>query len=373
MWGASLRWYAYFNPIFAIALGVLLFSNISLTKRTALLGIMSVILFYLSYAAFCAVPVLLIVHLLREKENLKQSDIITLLVVGLIALAICAPELRVFFENARANADHQTGGFVSALSQIAITLFVGNAVFPLAIAPGLYAAVVVGLGVYFIFIKAKSKVDWIVFAALIVGTVAMTASGIAIKPRNSVFLLPLLFLIIASTIASLPSVWGRAVLVLVAVFQLIGSANVIEHRDTLKGSFDMDYKSALGAIIEWRRQCKGRLVVFNHDAPLAYLLKIQSIDELSPYTLSLDPDVALSPGDCAVFAKTYHGNLRASVIASFYQAMDAPELNQTDVKQLSEDRNARMKSWVGKEPFPRYMIELRKYDALSDVTLPSWH
>ncbi len=371
MWGASIRWYAYFDPVFAIALGILLFSDLSLTTRSIILGIACVILLHLSYAALCAAPVLLVVHLWREKDNLKRSDIVILLLVGLLGLAVCAPQLRIFLRFVGADNGVQTGSFFAALPQITMTLLVGNAVFPVAVAPALYVALVGALGAYFLFIKPKSRLDWIVFTALLVGTLAMVATGIAIKPRNSVFLLPLVFLLIASAIAGLPAVLGRAALAAVAIFQLIGVVDVITHRGTIKGGFDADYKSALATIKGWKQNCKGALTVFNHDMALNYLLEQNLIATSSPFAPSA-ATLTLSPGDCAVAVKTYHGVFSAAATGPLYQAMDNPALKQRAAVEISEDPNAAMKSRIGHEPFPAYLIELRDYDVIDTVVLPAW-
>ena len=239
MWGASVRWYAYFNPIFAITLGILLFSSLSLTKRSIILGVACVFLFYLSYAALCAAPVLLLVHLWREKDNLQAPRYHhppPRRPARARGLRASAPRFRW----SDCAADHQRGSLFGALSQIAITLLVGNAVFPAAVAPALYAALVLGLCAYLLFAKQKSRLDWTVLVALLVGTVAMVATGIAVKPRNSVFLLPLVFLLIASAVDGLPTLFRRATLAAIAIFQLIGVVDVVTHRGTLKSGFDAD-------------------------------------------------------------------------------------------------------------------------------------
>ena len=370
MWGASVRWYAYFNPIFAITLGILLFSSLSLTKRSIILGVACVFLFYLSYAALCAAPVLLLVHLWREKDNLRRPDIVILLLVGLLGLAVCVPQLRVF-AGAIGAADHQRGSLFVALSQIAITLFVGNAVFPAAVAPALYAALVLGLGAYLLFVKQKSRLDRTVLAALLVGTVAMVATGIAIKPRNSVFLLPLVFLLIASAIDGLPTLFRRVALTAIAIFQLIGVFDVITHRNTIKSGFDADYKSTLTTIVGWKQHCKGGLTVFDHDVTLNYLLEQNSIATSSPFAASTRP-VTLSPGDCAVLVKTYRGGFSAEGIAAFYRELENPALKQQAEAKISEDPNAATKSRLGHEPIPNYQFELLDYDVVGKITFRTW-
>ncbi|WP_146030281.1 hypothetical protein [Methylocella silvestris] len=372
MWGASLRWYAYFNPLFAVILGIILFSDLSLTRRTLILAAGIVLLFYVNYETLCAAPVLVAAHLLRERKNFRRSDIIILLVAGVAGFALCLPQLLVFIEYARGHGANQTASFLSALSQIAITLVVGNAVFPLSVAAGVYAALIAALGVYFLFVKPKSDIDWIVLIGLTLGTLLMVVTGIAMKPRNSVFLLPLVFLIIASAVAALPPLWARAAIALIAAFQLLGAVNVAWHRDTLKGSFNIDYRGSLATITAWKDQCKGKLIVFNHDSPLNYLLEENSIGSSSVFSPQRGTDIAAHPGDCVVLTKTYAGTLNGDEVATLYRMLDNPALKQVAVKQLSEDRYAAIKSWVGKEPFPQYSIEFVEYDVTSDVTLPAW-
>ena len=373
MWGASVRWYAYFNPLFTIALGVILFSGISATKRAIILGLSVTLLFYISYAAFVATPVLLLAHVLREKDNLKRDDIVTLIAVGFVSFLFCLPQLDNFVHIQLSSQGHQTGSFVSAMMQLAITLLVGNGVFPIAVLPAIYGAAVLALILSFALLQPKSRLDWIALTTLTVGTLAMAASGIGIKPRNSVFLLPLMFLIIASSIATLPKSLSRGVIALVALFQIISVTNVVEHRGTLKGSYDTNYNSAISIVSAWKKQCQGDLYVFHHDVVLAYLLDAMSIKNSSPFTGDGDTQFDLSAGDCVVFAKTYRGGFDSGTIASYFETMNAPGLKQQEVKQISDDPSAAAKSWITKEQFPQYLIVLYRYDVTSRVSLPAWN
>ena len=296
-----------------------------------------------------------------------------LILVGLIGLALCAPQLRIFVMRfVGADNGIQTGSFFAALPQIAITLLVGNAVFPAAIAPALYAIFIVALGAYFLLVKPKSRLDWIIFAALLVGTLAMVATGIAVKPRNSVFLLPLIFLLIASTIASLPPVWREGAFIVILAFQLIGVVDVVAHRGTIKGGFDTDYNSALRMMKDWKAQCKGRFTVFHHDPPLDYMLEENSIAASSPFVGSNKGSNTFSPGDCIVLVKTYHGYFDSATIDAIEQAMNRPELKREAIARISEDPNAAMKARLAKDPFPTYLIELYDYEVAAPVTLPAW-
>lgn len=373
MWGASVRWYAYFNPIFTIALGIILFSTISVTKRTLVLGASIILLFYLSYAAFCAAPVLLLAHVSREKWRLKRNDIVLLILVGFVSFLVCLPQLNNLIHVQLLSQAKQTGSFFSALIQVAITLLVGNAVFPIAILPAIYTAAVLALVLFFIFLKPKSQLDWIALAALTVGALAMAASGIGIKPRNSVFLLPLIFLIVSSSIAALPKPLSRGAIALVALFQIAGITNVIEHRGTLKGSFDTNYNSAIATIRAWKKQCRGDVFVFHHDVVFGYLLDASSIKNSSPFSSSKATQFDFTDGDCVIFVKTFHGGFDSGTIASYFQSTQAPGLEPTGIQRISEDPGAAAKSWIAKESFPQYLIVLYRYEVHSKVSLPAWN
>src|SRR5436190_13391553 len=58
MWGTSLRWYAYFNPIFLVLYSIALSKWLSMTSRAAILAVGTVILFYTSYLTWVAAPIL---------------------------------------------------------------------------------------------------------------------------------------------------------------------------------------------------------------------------------------------------------------------------------------------------------------------------
>ncbi len=373
MWGASVRWYAYFNPIFTVALGFILFSGISYTKRAMILGVSIVSMFYISYAALCAAPVLLVAHLLREGRSLGRRDLGVLVAVGSVCFLICVPQLSTLLQVQIHNRDGQTGSFASALSQTAMTLLVGNAVFPIAVVPIIYALSIAGLATYFLFFKPKSSLDWTISASLAIGIVAMVATGIGIKPRNSVFLLPLFFLVVASALDRLRPTVSYGLVALIAMFQLLGAANVVAHRGTIKGTYDSDYPAAMASITQWKSQCEGKLVVFHHDVVLGHLLGGAAITQSSPYAPKPQGKIVdLADGDCVVFVKTYRGTFDQATLSTHYRAMETAGLRQVATKSLGEDKNAAAKSWIGKEAFPQYLIVLRKDVAATHVALPAW-
>lgn len=256
MWGASVRWYAYFNPIFVITSGVLLFSNLSRTIRTVFLTSSAVLLFYIGYLSIVAVPVLLVLHFGRDLSDLKWRDCSVLVVCGCVAMVLCAPQLDILLHVHFQNCDGQLSNPMAAFIQTMMTLIWGNAVFPIAALPVAFGVVAaVGYG-YMALSRRISQLDGVVLAALFVALIAMTLTGVGGRARNSIFLMPLVALTLSSAMMALPSrLTPLAAFVLVA-YQLQGIVNVILHQNTIKGSYNSHYYQAIDQIQAWKSICK---------------------------------------------------------------------------------------------------------------------
>ena len=234
MWGASVRWYAYFNPVFALTFGLLMFSKLSRTARAIILTSSAVLLFYVGYIAFLAVPLLVFVHFARDYRELRWRDFATLAFLGCVALALCLPQLDVFLHVHMQNRGAQVSSPKAALAATAMTLLLGNAVFPIAALPAVFGATAILAFVYLVFSKQMSSHDVVTMAALVVGTFVMVVTGVGGKARNSVFLLPLVALVFSSAIAALPARLALVVGGVLVAFQAQGIANTVLHRNTIR-------------------------------------------------------------------------------------------------------------------------------------------
>jgi hypothetical protein len=371
LWGASVRWYAYFNPAFTAALALLLFAELSRTARSIVLAVSAILLFHLSYAAVCAVFVLLLVHAGRDYREWKRTDLLTLMLAGGVAIAVCIPQMLIFLHVHLPNQGHQTGGPITALIQTGTTVILGNAVFPAAPLPILYAVIISAACLFWLAARRKAPLQWLVVAALVAGIIVMAVLGIGIKPRNSVFLLPLVALVFCWAITALPA-WAATIAALVVfTFQGIGVWNVLFHVDTLKGSYNSDFRGAMQQIQLLKSSC-GRIVVFNHDPVLSYLLDRDGIAQSSPYEATTRPRITVSLGECVVLAKTFHGAIAPPTVAQMYSVVQSDALQPLESRDIGPDRYFAIKGKLMHDAFPPFYIGIELFKANRDATFTDW-
>ena len=371
LWGASVRWYAYFNPIFVLTAGFLLFADSSRTARTVALGASAVLLFHIGYAAFCAVPVLAALHLGRDARNWERKDWLYLLLATGVALLACAPQAWVFIRVHAHNQGSQTGGPIAALIQVALTLILGNAVFPLAVVPIIYAAAILVLIGFWLLYRRKNHLDRIVIAALMTGVLCMVLSGIGIKARNSVYLLPLALACVSSAAASLARIPYLTVSAAIVLFQCLGVWNVVTHHNTLKGSYNTDYGGAVRSIERWQASC-GKIYALNHDPVMTHLLEQAGIPQSSPYQEGAATALTIGSTQCLAVVKTYHGAIAPADITAMYAEVARGPLVTLESRDIGIDSYFETKSRVAHEVFPRAYIHLDIFRAARATPLPDW-
>ncbi len=371
LWGASIRWYSYFNPVFTAATALLLFSSQSRTFRSLILIVAATALFYLSYAAVCAVLILLIVHVGRDYHEWQRREVLRLAVMGALAFVVCLPQLQIFLHVHMANQGHQVGGPMTALVQTATTLLVGNAIFPVAPLPILYAAVAGASCLVWLFVRPKAPLQRLVVGALVTGLLVMAVLGIGIKPRNSVFLLPLTALVLCWAITALPPRAAAAATVVLIAFQGVCMRNVVLHVDTLKGSYNSDFPAAMRQIEQWRSRC-GVVTVFNHDPVMTYLVDVAGLPQSSPYETTARPQLNIARGECVVVVRTFHGAIERSTVDAMYSLVTGGRWSLLDSSDIGPDRYFTLKGKLMHEQLPPFYLHLDMFRADSDIALQGW-
>lgn len=372
LWGASVRWYAYFDPLFAVLAAVALFADGSRAARTVVLGVGSVCLFYLSYAAFCAIPVLLIIHIARDLRDWKRREVAILIGVGAAALLICLPQLVVFIHVHMHNQDSQTGAPLQAVIQTGMTLLLGNSVFPIAPLPLAFGAIVAWVIALLLWRRQTSSVDRLAIGALFAGLLLMAASGVGIKPRNSVYLLPLVYLLVSAAIAALQSRPRIAATAAVTIYQLLGVWDVVAHENTIKQSYNTDYPGIVARVEGWSTMC-ARIVTFNHDPVLTYLLERRGMAQSSPYFSAIQPPtIPIRAGDCVAVVRTYHGIIPADRLERAYRAIGQEKWVRLVSLDIDPDRYHAVKAWLSHDSFPSFYVHVDVLKASEPRSLTSW-
>lgn len=297
MWGASLRWYAWFNPVFALALGALLWAPLGARGAAAALALAGVALFHIGYLALIAVPLLGIAWGWRFARTLERGQWPGIALMAALGLALCLPQLRVLAEVHLAGADAQRGGLLLTAAQTGLTAVLGNAVFPLGVLPAL--AVLSAGGAGWALVRARAQMQVRALAPLVMvlamGGAALVLSGLGIKPRNSLCLNLAFLPVLAAGLAAMRPPWRVCGLAGTALFQVQGVANVALHEGTTKRSFNTPYPAVVATIERMAGDCP-KAIVAHDDVVLGHVLAGR-MAQSRPGEASA---MRLYPGDCVI-------------------------------------------------------------------------
>jgi CheY-specific phosphatase CheX len=299
MWGASLRWYAWFNPCFILALGLVLWGRMKPLASLAVLAGLGAVMFHINYLAVVAMPLLGLVWLWRYRSEIGWGTAKGALPILAAAALVCVPQLLVLLRVHLAYPlETQVGSVPMSLVQTGLTIALGNAVFPLNPLP---LAVLAIYGASLLWSLRCLRLDSpliALWALVLIGSAAMALSGLSMKPRNSVYLTIALLPLIASALASLPLKLRVPALLAAAAFMLQGMANVALHQGTDKRSFNTPHRQIVATIAQMAGSCRNAAVV-NFDEVTAQALpanlfqtdRIRGIDR------------SFQPGDCLILAR----------------------------------------------------------------------
>jgi hypothetical protein len=372
MWATSLRWYAYFNPIFIVLYTVALSRWLSIVARAATLAAGSAILFYISYLALVASPILWASFILSSAKELTARAIARIILILVAATIFCLPQLYVFTTAHLLLASGQTGSILFSAAQSISTLTIGNAVFPLNYIPGLFFLFLAAAAVSSVKRIVKDEILVLILGGVLVGVILLVFSGVGVKGRNAVFLYPAaLVLVVTSILRS--TLWIRLpALSALVVLHLSSVYGFVFHLNTAKGSYNTPFSKAVEEIGRLRTKCPGRSYNFTHDPVLTYLLEQIGDNVSSPYHPSDMRTLFLRQNDCVIIAHTYHGAVPVKVFMKYSEPLDPQRFRVTGTIHLGYDRFHELKARIGKESFPEFYLAINVYEALNDVYLPDW-
>jgi len=361
LWGASLRWYAWFNPVFLLSLGLILWSPASPRRRLAVAALGSIILFHTGYLAVIAAPLLWLAWLWRNRIEGEVPWRALALAIGATFVA-CSPQALVLWTVHLPNQADQRGGLAASVIQTGTTLVVGNAVQPLALLPmaaGLVLLVALALG-----LRQRDAVALPLAALCGLGGGLLAVSGLGYKPRNAVFLALVLLPVFATGFAALPRRWQPAALALVALLQLRGYANVALHEGTAKRSFNTPYAQIVAQVRAWSADCPAYVV--SHADPVLAKLLGPEIRQNGPFAPAAQ---ASGRGDCLLVEDGIASDL-SPADRHWLAARDSlPTRTERAATWRDESAFARAAAILGKT-IPSYAARLEKRRLTAPAQLP---
>jgi hypothetical protein len=372
LWGASLRWYAYFGPLYLTAVAIV-FADIRHFPPAAIgLALLTIMMIYVSYISLIMVPPLWLALFWRQggwPPGFRASRVWLLASLGMATVAAATPQLLVFLHMGSKSAG-QTSSIVASLGGVAYTVLMGNALLPQAPLAIAGAAAVTVAGLFSLKrIKEPFFRDFLVVFA--VTALAIGLSGLGGKVRNAMFLIPLAAVIWAIGLDSAPRWLSRIALVVIAAMQLASVVNVILHHNTSKGSFNKPYGQVLSRLAGDALRCPGAHWVLTSDTVLTYLVQQKGYSVSAPALPPHTAPITLRPGDCLSVVKSDNANLSAADYARFTAFNGGAGLTPTANEQIGLDSAAAFKTRMGVNR-PAYFFSLQEYRAIAPALVQGW-
>ena len=373
MWTTSLRWSAYFNPIFLVLYVVATSTRPSITARAAILTVGTVFLFHTAYLTAVAAPVLWGTFVATSFQNLRRRDIRSIAPMLFGGVIACLPQLYVLLKvhlpiYAHGHSFSIPYGFGQSIS----ALVVGTAVFPIDYIPVMFAVFLATAFVASVKNILRDGPVAMLLGGALFGFALLVLSRLGFEGRNAVFLYPIALILIVLTICRSVS-WIRlpaaATLVLLQTMSVYG---FVFHRDTVKGSFNTPFAQAMREIASLSKACPGKSYVFTHDPVLTYLVEGAGGMVSSPYAPSDVEAHVMHEKDCVLMVVTYRGTLPTEWYAQNVKPLGSEAFRAIRTIYLGYDRFHTIKSWIANESFPAYYITIGAYDVLHEVSVPTW-
>jgi hypothetical protein len=374
MWATSLRWNAYFNPVFLGLYVVALSPRPSITARAAILTIGTVFLLYTAYLAPVAAAVLWGTFLAVSFRDLQRADIARIAALIVIGAIASLPQLYVLFTVHLPIYVGQGNSFsiARAFAESFSALTVGTAVFPIDYVPLLFMLLLAAACAASAKRMLRDPEIAVLLGGVLLGFVLLVLSALGVQGRTGVAFYPIALTLIVVAICRSPSWIGIPAGALLVLLQVMSVHNFVLHRDTQKGSFNTPFGQATRVIGSLTKACAGNSYVFTHDPVLTYLLQEAGRTVSSPYAETEDKTLPLHAKDCVILVVTYRGVLPHDWYSEHMKPLAADDFHQNRTIYLGPDRFHTTKSLIANDTFPMYYITIGSYEVLHDTSIPGW-
>jgi hypothetical protein len=358
MWGAALRWYAWFTPCFTLALALVLWGRLSPLASLAALAGLGAVMFHIGYLSVIACPLLGLIWFWRYRREIDWNTTKRAGLILLAAAALCMPQVLVLLRVHLAYPiETQVGSVPMSLVQTVFTVGIGNALFPLNPFPLLVLAM---FGAALLWSLRNLRLDdpllalWVV---VVLGNAVMVQSGLGLKPRNSLFLTITLLPLLARALAGLALPLRIPALLIAAAFMIQGMVNVALHQGTDKRSFNTPHRAIIATITRMAASCRNATVV-NFDEVTAHALPAG----LFQTDRNRGMDRRFEPGDCLIVAQGSASECAQLVSVELETVLRQPGIEFASRKRFGpEPDRARAGRLLGKtiEPYAAIVLLYR--------------
>jgi hypothetical protein len=364
LWTTGLRWYAYFTPI-------LMLTFCSLRRESNpwryyfCLWFGVAILFHIGYAAIVVAPALALYAWLQRRQTIRQ-DIAPCITLGVIACALCLPQMMSLLHVHLANSSHQTSSMLVSIAGFALNWLSGQGAYP--VAPAGISLILGNLLILGILARAPRALGEPPTLFLLAAEALFVIARLAGKFRNLVVLAPYQGLLQFRIYTLARAEWQRVLLILLfGIGNLWGLVNVATHRDTIKGSWNTPYGEALAAAEQDAQSCRKKIALTS-DPVLQYALQRSGWIVATERVPSDPPSAVLDSNDCVTVFSTFRGAMSYAKHRLLFTSLD---LRARDIarREFGRDDYAGFKRRFDSDVPDHYLTEIRYLGVLDSQPL----
>jgi len=262
LYGTGLRWGGEFTAFYLVLLSLdKLIPNSQKYFFFFVYTIINIVLFNLNYLALILAPLALIFHvqklyLIKNDKNFPLFCFVFFIILNVSIILYFAHLILSI------NQTTQTGTLLNSGIGLIHGIFINWGLFPISYLGFAAFSSVLLLSLLTIINLNRDLFKSTIFLLIGLSILLIFVSGLGVKYRNVLPLLPLLFgFLIANTLSTLKTrrklrPLAIAGLMLFVSTNIFGFVNVFYHRDTVKGSWNLPIKETLQYFSSKRKTCK---------------------------------------------------------------------------------------------------------------------
>ena len=271
LWTNSVRWYAYWVPLFIIFYTYLLKKETISTKNIIWISVALSFMTYINYLSFFLVTVFSLYLFLFQGRSIGK-----LIILYFIYGVFCSYQIFIFLTVQIYNKEGQISSFFSSFFNFIYGVINGGSVFiadPFFLFFSIITLVIMILGFNAL---VKQRIDISIpvrksFVLLLGMAILMILSGVSGKYRNNIGLSIPFYFILASLIEAVKDINIKRLYIFSAVMiSVISAHNLVTRHNTSKNSYNLPVTQFSDMLKEDQTN---RKVVFTHEPALKFHLK----------------------------------------------------------------------------------------------------
>ncbi len=375
MWSLSIRWYAYWLPLFVFVFTILFLemqSKYSIFLAVVALSLMT----YISYATFFALITFSIGYIIKE----RKINIYEWLIAGFIYLIISGYQLTIFYTTHLGNKPLVPKDYLMRFFLTTYTVAIGNSVLPVTL-PAILMGVIYLWMFYLVFINYKmvllDRLLLSIFSQILISLLLLIFSGIGEEYYRIAFNLNIIFILFLCLSFQKMNLkrFNPFFFVITFIFIIFSTHNVVLSKNTTKPSRDLPINELLANIEKIKKKYK-KVYLFAHNPVIEYYLKEEGEVFFGYHNFSKLNYISASKGDSVAFIETYRGSMPKESFDAHIKGYNDLILSLF-VKNMRKinlgfDKYSDLKSKFVKEKVSNHLIRIRYGELKCDVILKKY-